>query len=143
MSDGYYVDMDTTDDFLDKPPLIYEPDGHPLFTPEELERLGSLTPKEKRLKVPNSRDVTGPRPGSSMQRTFQVRLDGMGVALYEGVDGADALRQYFVDTARGEPTGSLTITESSIDYVTGRMNDEYFVEAEAVHPLDPGAQGRA
>lgn len=64
------------------------------------------------------------------KRTFQVRLDGVGVALYEAVDGADALRQYFADAARGERNGTLTITENHNGYAAGRM-DEDDVEAVA------------
>jgi hypothetical protein len=56
-TEGCFVDVDTTDDFLDYPELLYQkPDGTvgPLFTPEELERLGELY--DEPLKIPKSPD---------------------------------------------------------------------------------------
>ncbi len=54
---GYVVDVDTTDDFLDKPRLRYlEPDGstRPLYTEEEEKTLGKRHPDGP--KVPPSPD---------------------------------------------------------------------------------------
>jgi hypothetical protein len=58
MPKGYVIDEDTTDEFLDKPDLVYrEPDGQTSrpFTEDELDRIGELYPKS-RLKVPPSPD---------------------------------------------------------------------------------------
>ena len=56
---SYYVDVDTTDDFLDgidKPELYQKPDGSvgPLFNEHELENLGSNF--DEPLKIPRSPD---------------------------------------------------------------------------------------
>ena len=65
------------------------------------------------------------------KRTLQIRLEGIGAALYDGIDGADALRQYFADACRGEKNGTLTISENTNGYAAGMMDDD-FVEAVAV-----------
>jgi hypothetical protein len=55
MSDGYFIDLSATDEFLDYPPLLYrDPDGRlrPPVTDEEFERLGELA--GTKLQVPRS-----------------------------------------------------------------------------------------
>src|SRR5205823_11503094 len=93
---GFVVDVDTTDEFLDYPDLVYRmEDGslRPLFTPEEIEKLGTLYP-DSRLKIPP------PPPPDPKKRTFQVKLDGMGAALYDAADAEAALRDFFANFNR-------------------------------------------
>jgi hypothetical protein len=68
------------------------------------------------------------------KRRFQIKLDGMGAAIYDAVDAADALRSFFVDFARDGSAETFELTSSDADHATAKANGN---ELEAVLVSDP------
>jgi hypothetical protein len=60
-------------------------------------------------------------------------MDGVGVALYDGVDAADALRQFWVNWSRSQRGGTLAVDDTYTDeYARATMDGECTLEAVLV-----------
>src|SRR5947207_8787785 len=61
-------------------------------------------------------------PGKT--RRFQIRRNGVGIALRDGVDGADALERFYENWAArggGQSLGPLVIEGGGTHYASGRV----------------------